>query len=220
MSQSEERLRFINEIMKAITFDHNQLNSVGLEKNRFFRGNFENRLEVAYPRVGTSELLSTAKKAVKALDANPAINKGMDEDKVEGLMYFVFKDHDASRWPTVLELVKNYAGGVFAHYADNVMTQEKKESEKIKGLLAGMPEDSVFLQDLRVYVEKTIEEHKRTQEEMEEHKKIGQQYKEKEEATRLRLEALYKSLSQKENLTVSDRAALETFKILLSDKAK
>lgn len=165
MEESKERLFFIDEIRKALKADHNDRNSLGLEPKRFVRGAFEKAVEKSYPQVGTSELLNTARKGAIKVKSDPTSKWGMNFDKVDGLLNYIFKQNDATKWPRVVKLVKTYSNGKYAHYAEKVKTEEESEIDAIMSSLNGSNKPT-HLKLLRLYVEETIKYHEKSEENM------------------------------------------------------
>lgn len=157
---ANERLLFIDAIGEALRLDHNQRHANGKEGGRFSRSRFESELARLYPRVGTSELLSTASKQAKQVKDDPYLNRGMDFEKVDGLLTYIFKDLGGHKYPTVAKLVKGEPE--LSKYAELVKTQEQKNIDHVFSVLNGAPEDQLSSTLLRLYVDVVTKEKTRT----------------------------------------------------------
>lgn len=214
MTDAKERLFFINEVRKAVRYDHNQRANQKLEPKRFNRGVFESELYRLYPQVGNSELLATARKSVIALEKNPDKNWGMDFDKVDGLMKYLFTELDPTHYPTMVKVVKEYAGGEFAHYAKMVRDEETIRLRQIADAFSGKTGKSDTLKIAELLVKQLVREYDENAQKMQEDKDKIERLQEREKEILRRLEAIYRRLSNKKSLTDEDRAELERLKNL------
>ena len=215
MKADKQRLYFVNEILTALTLDHNARHSQGMESGRFVRKTFEKELEGKYPKVGTGELLNTARKTVRALEADPSLNRGMDFEKVDCLMKFIFKTHGASKWPTVVETVKTFADGKFAHYAEGTKTDDESEAEAILRLLGNVSNGPSHIRLLRVFVEETINNYKLTLNMMENDKKRIRALEARERDIKIAASRIVEAMQGREDLSEEDQKTLEEAKKML-----
>lgn len=205
MNDARENLLFIDALRVTIKKDHNDRVAQKLEARRFSRSNFDTELEKAYPQVGTGELLSTAKKSADFLRKNPASNKKMSSEKVDGLLKFLFKNKNGSNMPTVVQLVKTFGNGKFAHYAENIKTIEQSESEKILTALDRVSDSPPHLNALRLFVELSLKHYSESANQMNENKKTISEL-------RAVLRKVVGQLSKKEMLTSEDEEVIKAAK--------
>lgn len=216
MNESKERLYFVDEILTALTNDHNARHSVGQETNRFNRKDFESEVYRNYPEVVTSELLNTARKAVSALKKDPGLNRGMDEKKVDGLMKYIFTNSDASKWPTVVNIVKSFAGGKFAHYAKNAASEDERNIAALEKMLVGSSNyKDPHLQAMNLFVELSIKSYKENREQMDSYKSELDNLRKREKDLKKAVKALHDKLSALDTLTSEEKKILEEIKTLL-----
>ena len=215
MEESKVRLYFVHEVMKAITIDHNKRNAQGLEPKRFARRKFEILLEGAYPQIGTSELFNTARKSVISLEEKPALNKGMDFDKVDGLMKYIFHDKDATKWPGVVKLVKSYAGGKFAHYAALIKSEEDGQVEEMMAALGDTSDTPTHLKVLKLYVEEAVSYYLKNTDNMKESKIKIEELKKREAKLEAAIKAAISRMENRTDLSPQEKLALKKAKELL-----
>lgn len=215
MEDSKIRLYFVHEVMKAIALDHNNRNAQGLEPKRFVRRKFEMEVWSAYPQVGTTELFNTARKSVISLEENPSVSKGMDFDKVDGLMKYIFNDNDASKWPGVVKLVKEYSGGKFAHYANLIKTEEEGQVEEMMVALGNTSNAPTHLKVLKLYVEEAVAYYLKNKDKMKIDKMKIEELKKREAKLEAAIKAAISRMEDRPDLSPEEKTAIKKAKELL-----
>lgn len=215
MSNAKERLELINQLAVAMRNDHNYRHGKGLEDGKFNQGNFDAELEAAFPQVGTSELLNTSKKLAKRLNDNPDITIRTSFDKIDAMLKFIFGKWKGDRYPTVVSLVKSYANGEYAHYADGAKTEDEKDIDYMLHRLGDTSDAPTHIKLLRLYVEQAIQFNEQHKEDMSKTTKEMKKMVAKEAMLTKALKDVINRLSQKKDLLPEEREQLEKAKKLV-----
>lgn len=174
-ADSRERVKLIFELKKTLREDHNARGG-----SRFSEDQFQKDLEDAYPRVGTSVLLSTARIYNNDLKKDPSKGRGFDHDKLESLINFIFIDHGHLDWPRTRQTIKNFAGGKYAHLirVDKDERVPLSEEDRVRAGATPGQSESVQLLELHMLAvkendEKMIDKIERLQYQIKEAKEEG-----------------------------------------------
>ena len=116
----QDNTYLIGQLMPALKADWLENQRAGRRPHqRYSKTNFQDRLYDRYPdRVRNSVLLKTVVQYLSTAEREGTEPSGVDEQKVDALIEFIYRDHSDMQWPRVTKLLREFRGGAYVSKLD------------------------------------------------------------------------------------------------------